>query len=104
MTCGLGSAGGFVCMHVEGTIPIRRVTLDYGTQSPRLAVAVFLAKFPEARVEQIDGELVRGVCVLCGVPIMRAMIRDKHYAYDDASQQYRCAQCAKGPDEPHHHA
>ena len=52
----------------------------------------FKARHPEARVIEIDGAVVLGVCEVCGYPILEG---DPHTAYSDGV--LTCARCEQ-PD------
>lgn len=66
-----------------------RVEIDAGTDDPREAVRHLIAQHQNARVESINGELVRGVCA-CGRPVMETTTG---YAYDPEAHMYICPAC-----------
>lgn len=76
-------------MLVEGTVPVQAVESRVATDDPAQAVAVFQQEHPQARVEAIDGKIVRGVCA-CGRPVMEDT---GGFTYSPEDQLYICPRC-----------
>ena len=78
-------------MTIEGTIPVQLVSTTLAEADVATAIAYFLTQHPRARVEKIDGQIVRGICE-CGQPVME---KDRDYTYDNDTERYTCSNCKK---------
>ena len=75
---------------ITGTVPAKEVVLSVNTDSVSEAVSKFMSKYPAARLETIDGKLVRGFCRLCNQPVLE---RESGYNYDPVRHHYTCHAC-----------
>ena len=66
------------------------------TTDPKEAVDKFRARYPKAFVESIDGEMVRGTCEGCLVPIME---EETEYVYLAEESLYFHKKCVEDKDE-----
>lgn len=65
---------------IQGTIPIQTVTGEYAGTDVKAAVKQFMSQNPNARLEMIDGNFVRGL-TFCNSPVMERETGRK-YNYD----------------------
>ncbi len=83
-------------MKIEGTVPLQKVMVTTAITNSAAAIRVFQNKYPKARIETIDGILVRGICS-CGNPVLDG---DQGYAYDWVAATYKCNTCVSQEREP----
>ena len=79
-------------MLIEGTIPPKPVELNTDTSDLLEAARSFVEAHPDARIEAVDGKIVRGICCKCGRPIMED---EQRYAFNVDESTYECPQCNK---------
>ena len=80
---------------IEGTIPIQPVRVEVDSEDFRQAIGVFKYRFPDARIETINGRVVRGVCA-CGRPIFEDERDYRYQAEGEGPGRYTCYHCLQG--------
>ena len=78
-------------MIIEGTVPLTTVSESFvDTADIVIAVQQFKKLHPTARIDSIDGRLVRDLCEGCGTPVFEDTFG---YAYNAESDTYLCPNC-----------
>lgn len=78
-------------MKVAGFMPQKPVEIEVTTKNASEAVRCFKEKHPDATVDNIDGQLVLGLCESCAEPIMDEEDVQAHYLGED--NIYICYGC-----------
>lgn len=71
---------------IQGTVPIQTVRHHYDIDDPREAVTLFMASNPDARIEKIGDDFVRGLA-FCNLPVLE---RETDFKYDFDEKRYYC--------------
>ena len=83
-------------MQVYGTIPVQPVKTVALTDDPAQAIRQFQTEHPTARVEQINGAFIRGLCA-CGTPIFE---HTKLCGFNFDTRKFTCPICLQKESKP----